>query len=307
MTQSIKIVLSAFSILLVGLFFSLGPVYSQNQPLTAEQILANVDARGSFGGVGSAIGFSTFDIIDKTGSEQKENFVDFSKNSSDPTVPNRVLIYFLEPPKETCGTIFFSLDHKVAGQKSDLYLFLPALSQTKQLVSTSERKGSFAGSNISFDQIGRSELHTDFNVDAQVGEDTVSGVTIDGQKQDRKAYVLHLTANPQTNPDDSFPDRKIWVDEQEFITLKSEETNTIGKLQNLTSIGDLVTFEGRLEANTIKVQNILDNSSTTVTITGRQDVGDLPDSIFVPDSLPQFDARQFNDKLQIKVPDPTCP
>jgi hypothetical protein len=300
-----KTAFTAVSLLFIGLVFSLGPAYSQGQ-LTADQILEKVDARGGIGGNGSTIGSSTFDIIDKTGTEQKENFVNFSKNSTDPQVPNRSLIYFLEPPKETCGTIFLSIDHKVAGQKSDLFLYLPALGQPKQLITSGERKGSFAGSNITFDQIGRSELHTDFNAEL-IGEDTVSGVTVNGQKVDRKAYVLHLTANPQTNADDSFPDRKVWIDEQEFITLKSEDTNTIGKLQNVTALDNLVTFKGQLQANTIKVTNVLDNSSTTITITDREDVGDLPDSIFVSDNLPQFNPLQFNDKLQTKVPDPTCP
>lgn len=306
MIKAMRISLIASSLLLLALLLSLGQAYSQSQPLTAEQILEKVDARGGFGGLGSTIGFSTFDISDKTGTQQKENFINFSRNSADPQVPNQILIYFLEPPKEICGTIFLSTDKKIAGQKADLFLYLPALGQPKELISTGERKGSFAGSNVQFDQIGRSELHMDFNAELG-GEEMVSSVMVNSQKQDRKAFVLHLTANPETNPDESFPHRKVWVDEQEFFILKSENTNTVDKLQDVLTIDNLVTFKDRLEADTIKVANVLDNSSTTITITDREDVGDLPDSIFAPDNLPQFDPRQFNDKLQTKVPDPTCP
>lgn len=306
MTRIFRITFSALSLLLVGLLLSLSAAYLQAQPLTGQQIIERVDARGGLGGIGSQVAFTTFTIIDKTGTQQDKYFVFFTKNSAEPAVPNRVLIYFLAPPVETCGTIFLTIDRKVPGEKSDLYLYLPALGQVKQLIASGERKGSFAGSNIQFDQIGRSELHNDFDAEL-INEETVTGLTINGEKQDRPAYVLHLTANPTNNPDDSFPDRIIWVDEQEFLVLRSENTNTVGKLQDVFTVDDLVTFRDRLEANTITVKNVLDNSSTTVTVTAREDIGELPDSIFAPDNLPQFDPRQFNDKLQVKVPDPVCP
>jgi len=310
MTHRVKIAFTGLALAALALLFSLTPAYSQANPLTGQEILQKIDARGGIGGNGSTISFSSFDVIDKTGSEQKKNFVFFGKSSADPQVPNRTLIYFLEPPATTCGTIFLSIDQKIPGKQADLFLFLPALGQTKQLVTSSSRKGSFAGSNLQFDQVGRSELSNDFNAKL-IGEETVSGVTVNGEKQDRKAYVLQLTVNKQNDPDESFPQRKLWVDQQEFITLKSEDTNTIGKLQNKTSLDDLVSFRDRLQPNRIKVTNVLDNSSTTVTITDREDadalLGGLPDSLFEPDSLPNFDPTQFNDKLQTKVPDPTCP
>ena len=305
MTRTIKLTLQAFGLLFLGVLLTLGSAYSQSQSLTGQQILEKIDERGGLGGVGSQISFSIFEVLDKTGAIQRKNFIFFSKNSSDVQIPNRVLIYFLEPPSETCGTIFLSVDRKAVGQKADLYLYLPALGQTKQLISTGERKGSFADSNVQFDQIGRSEFHSDFNAEL-IGEETLS-VTVNGREQDRKTFLLHLTANPDTSRDESFPDRKVWVDEEEFMTLKSEDTNTVGKLQNMTTLDDLITFKERLEPSIIKVVNLLDNSSTTVTITDREDIGDLPDGIFDPNSLAQFDPKQFNTQLQVKVPNPTCP
>ena len=135
----------------------------------------------------------------------------------------------------------------------------------------------------------------------------IVSVTVNGQQQDRKAYVLQLTANAQYNPDDSFPQRKAWVDEQEFLVLRSENINTIGKLQNVSELDNLNTFKDRLEPNTIVVKNVLDGSSTTISITDREDIGELSDSLFDPNTLGSFDPRQFNDMLQVKVPDPTCP
>jgi len=55
------------------------------------------------------------------------------------------------------------------------------------------------------------------------------------------------------------------------------------------------------------VSNVLDNSWTTVRVADREDVGELADSLFDPALLPQFDPRQFNDRLQVQVPDPICP
>jgi len=275
------------------------------QSLSGDQILEKIDEHGGIGGMGSQVSFLSFTIVDKTGARQEEFFASFSKGSADPTVPNRNLILFLAPPAETCGTIFLSIDRKVVGEKPELYLFLPAIGQVKQIVTTSERKGSFAGSNIQFDQIGQSQLHTDFTA-TLVGEDTVN-VSVDGVTQDRRVYVLDLAVNKESVADESYPERRVWVDEDAYVVLRSEGTNTVGKLELVTTVDGLVTFKGGLQPSLMVVQNVLDQSSTTVTISDREDVGELADSLFDPGALAQFDPRQFNDRLTVKIPDPVCP
>jgi hypothetical protein len=172
-------------------------------------------------------------------------------------------------------------------------------------VSSGERTGSFAGSNIQFDQMGRSELASKFDAEL-LGETTVA-VTVDGVPQDRRVYVVHLVANPETNPGESFPERTMWVDAEQFLVLASESKNTVGKLQTALRADALVTFRDRLEYAVMTVSNVLDSSSTTVTVTDRADVGELPGSLFDPALLPQFDPLQFNGLLQVQVPDPICP
>jgi hypothetical protein len=86
-----------------------------------------------------------------------------------------------------------------------------------------------------------------------------------------------------------------------------ESRNTLGKLQDVLRVPALATFEGRLEYAQMSVSNVLDTSSTTVTVLAREDVGELPDAMFDPDALAQFDARAWNSLLQTKVPDPVCP
>jgi hypothetical protein len=282
-----------------------GSVFAQAQSLTAADIVREIDARGGIAGIGSQIAFLSFTIQDKNGSVQESSFVSFGKTSADPQVPDSALIYFLAPPAETCGTVFLTVDRKVPGQATELYLYLPALGQTKQLVSSGERTGSFAGSNIQFDQMGRSELSSKFNAEL-LGETTLT-VSVDGVPQDRRVYVLHLVANAQTNPSESFPERTMWVDAEQFLVLASESKNTVGKLQSVLRADALVTFRDRLEYAVMTVSNVLDNSWTTVRVADREDVGELADSLFDPALLPQFDPRQFNDRLQVQVPDPICP
>jgi len=281
------------------------PLVAQAQALSAADILREIDARGGITGLGNQVAFLSFTVQDKNGSLQESSFVSFGKTSADPQAPDSVLIYFLAPPPETCGTVFLTIDRKVSGQAAELYLYLPALDKTKQLVTSGERKGSFAGSNIQFDQVGRSELSSLFN--AELVSETTLSVAVDGVAQERRVYVLHLVANLQTNANESFPERTMWVDAEQFLVLASESTNTVGKLQTIMRANGLVTSEGRLEYAVMTVSNVLDKSFTTVTITDREDVGELPDSLFDPALLPQFDARQFNDRLQVKVPDPICP
>jgi len=282
-----------------------GSVFAQAQSLTAIGIVREIDARGGIAGIGSQIAFLSFTIQDKNGSVQESSFVSFGKTSADPQVPDSALIYFLAPPAETCGTVFLTVDRKLAGQATELYLYLPALGKPKQLMSSGERTGSFAGSNIQFDQMGRSELASKF--DAKLLGETTVAVMVDGVPQDRRVYVVHLVANPETNPGESFPERTMWVDAEQFLVLVSESKNTVGKLQSALRADALVTFRGRLEYAVLTVSNVLDSSSTTVRVTDRADVGELPDSLFDPALLPQFDPRQFNDFLQAKVPDPVCP
>jgi hypothetical protein len=282
-----------------------GSVFAQAQSLTAADIVREIDARGGIAGIGSQIAFLSFTIQDKNGSVQESSFVSFGKTSADPGVADSALIYFLAPPAETCGTVFLTVDRKVSGQATELYLYLPALGQTKQLVSSGERTGSFAGSNIQFDQMGRSELSSKF--DAELLGETTLTVSVDGVPQDRRVYVLHLVANAQTNPSESFPERTMWVDAEQFLVLASESRNTVGKLQSVLRADALVTFRDRLEYAVMTVSNVLDSSWTTVRVADREDVGELADSLFDPALLPQFDPRQFNDRLQVQVPDPICP
>ncbi len=284
---------------------SLGSVGAAAQSLGASDILAAIDARGGITGVGSQVAFLSFVVQDKNGSVQEASFVSFAKTSSDPQVPDAGLIYFLAPPAETCGTVFLTIDRKISGQSTELYLYLPALGMPKELVSSGERKGSFAGSNIQFDQIGRSELATNF-VGELLGETTLD-VTVEGVATSRPVYVLHLTANPSTNPNETFPDRTVWVDKEGFLVLAMESKNTLGKLQNVLRVNALATFESRLEYTDMTVSNVLDTSSTRVTVSDREDVGEFPDSMFDPAALAQFNPLAWNNLLQVKVPDPVCP
>ena len=294
-----------FFVSAVAAALALGSLSVGAQSLTAADITAEIDARGGITGIGSQIAFLSFTVQDKNGSVQESSFVSFGKTSADPQIADAGLIYFLAPPAETCGTVFLTIDRKVAGQSTELYLYLPALGMPKELVSSGERKGSFAGSNIQFDQMGRSELSANFNSEL-LGE-AMLDVTVNGAVESRRVYVLHLTANPQTNPNETFPERTMWVDTEQFLVLASESTNTVGKLQSVLRVNALATFKDRLEYTQMTVSNVLDLSSTTVTVGDREDVGDLPDSMFDPNALAQFDPRAWNSLLQTKVPDPICP
>jgi hypothetical protein len=273
--------------------------------LTTADILAAVDARGGIAGIGSQVAFLSIVYRDKNSSVQELSFVSFAKSSADPQVADAGLIYFLTPPALPCGAMLLTIDHKVTGQPTGLYFFHPALGQVKEFTSTSERKGSLAGTNIRFDQIGRSELASKFDAEL-LGEATLD-VMVNGAAESRRVYVLQLTADPSTNPNESLPDRTIWVDAEGFLVLAMESKNEIGKLQDVLRVNALATFEDRLEYTQMTVSNLLDSSSTIVTVADREDVGELPDSMFDPAALAQFDPGAWNDLLQVKVPDPVCP
>ncbi len=291
------------SVIAAALLF--GAVSADAQSLSAADILTEIDTRGGLVGVGSQVSFLSFVVHDKNGSVQDLSFVSFAKASADPAVADAGLIYFLAPPALPCGAMLLTIDRKVAEEPSELYYFHPAAGRPKEIDSSTERKGSFAGSNIRYDQIGRSELAANF-VGELLGESTFD-VTVNGVVESRRVYVLRLTANPETNPDESFPESTIWVDAEQFLVLAKDSVNTLGKLQDVLRVNAIEAFEGQLEYTQMTVSNVLDSSSTIVTVTDRENVGELADSMFDPAALVQFDPRAWNDLLQVKVPDPICP
>jgi len=257
------------------------------QSLTGDEILAKASDQGSLTAQGSRINIVSFDILNDDGTTSERKFAFFGKREEGQ--PDKLLIYFLAPELER-GTIFLSLDPVDPAADTRLWLFLSALGQVKELVSDQDRNAGFAGSNLQNDQIGGGFDFSDDYTGELLGEEGVT-VTWLGTEQTRQTFKVAITQRPEANVD--FPSGTVWVDTEEFIVLKGELINTAGSLEQVSTLNDFVEFDGDIEPNQIIVTNVLDNSKTTISISDRQKLDDLPDELFTPEALPDFDPADF--------------
>ncbi len=272
---------------LTGAGAGAGVGVAQDGPPTGDEILERAAEESSFVPEGSRISIIEFDILFPDGTTQTRTFAFFGKRDD---TGEKLLIYFLEPELE-CGTIFLSFDPADPNEETRLWLFLSGLGQVKELVSEEDRDASFAGSNLQNDQVGGGfDLSQDYTGEL-LGEEPLR-VTWLGEETERVAYKVALTQRPEVEVD--FPTGTVWVDKAEFLTLKGEFNNEAGQLEQRITLDAFVEFAGDLVPDLIVVENVLDGSKTTVRTRERRVVEpELPDSIFEPENLKDFNPEDF--------------
>ncbi|HDL84815.1 MAG TPA: outer membrane lipoprotein-sorting protein [Candidatus Acetothermia bacterium] len=249
--------------------------------LTGDEILQKVDAVASSISEGSLISVVQFENVYADGTSASNVFAGIGKK--DKGKPEESLIYFKEPA-DVAGTIFLSV--KPQGKDARMWLYLPALGMTKEIVAK-QQKQSFAGSTFSYKDMGNRSYADKYSAKL-VGEETL---TI-GDEQ-RVCYVLDLTARPGADAD--APTSKAWVDKESFLMLKSEDFNASGKMERTMDVLSLTKFEGHLLAGKMLATNVVDKSSTTITFIKRQrPKNEIPDSVFNPENLAMFDPATYD-------------
>ena len=268
----------------------LGPwANAQDGDLTGDEILERAAEEGGFNTQGSQLSRTTFDLVFSDDSTGSREFAFFSKAETDGV--DKSLIYFLRPEAE-CGTMFLTHDPDAAGEDSQLWLFLSALGQVKELVSEEDRNASFAGSNLERDEIGGGGQ--DFNEDylgTLEGTEMVE-VSWRGEPTEREAYRVTLAEREGADVD--FPTGTVWIDTEEFVTFRAEFDNADETLERTLALDQFVEFDGDIVPNRIVVENVLDGSKTTVTTEDRRrPEGELPDEIFNPENLSEFNPEEY--------------
>jgi len=242
--------------------------------LTADEIMDKVDAEADILAEGSMISTMRFDNVYGDGTTVSNLFGSL-------TIPNRSLIYFIEPA-DVAGTIFLTHDSDDEDVDTQMWLYLPLLGVPKELVSEEERGGSFAGSALSYSDIGDREKRADYN-SVLIGEEEI----VIGD-QTRTAYKIESTAKPGVDVDT--PRSVTWIDTEFFIMLKTESYNDIGNLSNTMEVVALAEFEGRLTATQMVATNYSDDSTTTITVLEqRRPEIEIPEDVFLPENMQAFD------------------
>jgi len=244
------------------------------QDLTADDILDRMQIEGDVLAEGSMIMQMQFDNVYSDGTTASNTFAGLSK-------PNMSLMVFLEP-EDVQGTIFLTLDPKAEDADTRLWLYLPLLGIPKELVSEEARGGSFAGSSISYEDIGGDDQREDYDA-VLIGEEVLTV-----GNEDRTAYVLESTAKPDA--DEDIVRTVLWVDKESFVMLKMEAYNDLGNLEQALDVIELGEFEGHLVVDGMHARDVLEESETTITfLERRRPAGEIPDEVFDPETLASFD------------------
>ncbi|MCX8102828.1 MAG: outer membrane lipoprotein-sorting protein [Candidatus Bipolaricaulota bacterium] len=267
----------ALAVIGVALLVGAWSLYGQ-QTLTGPQILQRVEEKGGIGGLeGELISDIKFDIVGKDKKTATNEFRFISKRKKGE--PDRLLVAFVKPD-DVRGTLFLSI--KPENKDADLWLYLPALGAVKQLVNTQERKGSFAGSNLSFEDLGSGFKYSEsYTADEKVTEEKVKV----GDKE-YSTYVLTLRVKKEKERTEDYPVRKMWVEKTEFVVLKGEAYNKTNKLETVFEALALGKFENDTVPDRVLIRNVLDGSQTTISfVTRKRPAQPLPENLFDPNNL----------------------
>lgn len=258
-----------------------GVVYAAD--LTGDQILDKmIDHQDETMG-GSLIMTMKLENVYSDGTSGENVFSAMAKRSTDPSVPDKSLMYYKEP-EDVRGTIFLAISPDEGDSR--MWLYLPALGSAKELVSE-EQEQSFAGSTFSYKDIGSaSSMQDDYNAEL-IGEEAV---TIDGKSY--ACYVLNLTAKPDADVD--YPTQKLWVSKDFWTSLKGESYNEDGKLEITMEVVKLGEFEGNVVADEMFSKNVIEGNSTRMIFLERKrPASEFPDSVFDADNLTTFDPAAY--------------
>ncbi len=245
---------------------------------TADEILDRMEAESNAVAEGSLVATIRFENAYGDGTTASNLFGSLSK-------PNLSLIYFIEPA-DVRGTILLTREEGTDDEGSHIFLYLPLLGIPKELVSDEERGGSFAGSSLSYEDLGGREDRSDYDAVLLREEELAIGDLT------RKAYVIESTAKPGVDTDT--PRTVLWIDKEFFIMLKMEGYNDLGRLDSTVEVLALGEFEGRLTADKMLATDASNDSSTTIEFLDRhRPDAEIPDEVFAVDNITSFDPDEW--------------
>ena len=237
--------------LLLGiLFFTFPVIVFSAQPLTVEEIIDQIDRNM----VPSSLEHRTKMII------HQKNRIDEKEMIAFALAKDTTFAFFVSPAKDK-GTKYLKMG-------DNMWMYLPSVEKVIKIAGHMLRQ-SMMGSDFSYeDSLEMKKLRTHYDAEI-VGEEQITG---------RICYILDLTANKR---DVTYYRRKIWVDKEHFIILKSELYAKSGKLLKEMTSQKVEQFNNRYYPTHSTMKNKLRKNSKTemITVDIKFDVN-IPDELF---------------------------
>jgi len=167
------------------------------------------------------------------------------------------------------------LGTKMLKLNNQLWIYSPSSDRTIEISGNMLRQ-SVMGSDLSYEDMMDDRKLTEIYNSRLTGTETVDN---------RKVYVLELTANV---PDVAYYSRKIWVDAERFVPLKEELFAKSGQLLKRMTMSDVKYIDGRWFPESAVYKDILkQGGGTEFRITVIKFNQKIPDYIFSKAALKQ--------------------
>jgi len=231
-----------------------GCLLAANSPamaMTGDEVLARVDAVLSASD--NSLGEATMTLIDKNGDEKERRLKIWTRHYKDKD--DWSILKFLTPA-DIRNLGFLSL------ADDQMYLYLPAFDRVRRIASHA-RKESFAGSDLSNDDLSTGKYTDHYNAEITKETDT--------------QYILELKRKPGS--DRIYPMVVAWVDKEQFTSSKMELYDDQNNLWKTNEIEN-EKIQGYWTPRQITMKDVQKKHTTIMKITTIRYDTDLDDKVF---------------------------
>jgi negative regulator of sigma E activity len=197
-------------------------------------------------------GTITYTNISKTGRSQTRTLQQHISCNNEAAQTYNLLLEFTDP-QDVAGTATLTLQHNK--RPDDQWLFLPVLRMSKR-ISASKRSDRFMGTEMTYEDLSTylSEPLDEYEY-KMLGEENVEG---------RAAYIIE--ALPKQGTRTQYSKRKLWIDQETHLMLRTDFYDDKGKLLKVYKAFDIkpVGDSGFFRAYNVEVENVQTGNKTKV-------------------------------------------
>jgi outer membrane lipoprotein-sorting protein len=166
------------------------------------------------------------------------------------------LLMMFEEPADMRNTGFLLLDYKDSKRDDDQWLYLPSLRKTTR-ISSSDRSGSFLGSDISYSDLLRPNVdHYDYKL-------LEGSVQVDGEE------CWHIEARPRTTKvreETGYVKSEMWISKKKLVPVQSKMWVRDGKKLKYAKYEEIKNVGGIWSAHKVTVRTVRGGQVESTTV-----------------------------------------
>ena len=201
----------------------------------------------------------TMQLINKRGSVRERKVISYSMDVGSNKKDKKTLMFF-QYPGDVKGTSFLTWDYDEIGKDDDKWLYLPAMKKTRRISGSSAKKDYFMGTDFTYDDMGSRNVDED-------DHKLLREETVDGQK----CWIVESVSKDSR---DLFSKKISWIRQDNYMAVKVDYYDKLGKLHRKLIISDIVKVDGFWVAKKMHMTNIQTNHQTKILIDNpKYDIG----------------------------------